>query len=446
MAKNNITQYDATAANNTDIDSINIAEGMAASDVNNAIRSLMSHLKNMDSGSQALTSPSFTAMSTDTINEKTSTNGVAIDSVTLKDGELGTTASPVPINSSSLNGGQFGGRRNLIVNSGMQVSQRGTSATTMTNAYATVDRFRGFSNGGGAFTGEQYSMTASDIASTGQRKALKVLVSTADSSIASADYYAIQHKLEGDDLQHLKYGTSSAETMTISFFVKSDTTGTYFFTVDKIANGQTAYRLPQEFTISSADTWEKKTLTISPTAGSTSLITSSAGVIGGGTGHGMSLYWGFAWGTDYHGTNNTWGTGTFATNASANGFMSTIGNEFFLTGVQLELGSVATPFEHRSFGEEQTLCQRYFYRFGMNNFNNASPATSAFLSQHIQYPVTMRSTPTLSRSSNGTFSSNLAFSAFSGATDDMCQILFQASSASTNCFVVGLVGDCDAEL
>ena len=158
----------------------------------------------------------------------------------------------------------------------MICSQRATSATTMTNAYATVDRFRGFSNGGGAFTGEQYSMTASDIATTGQRKALKILVSTADSSIASDDYYAIQHKFEGDDLQHLKYGTSDAETMTISFWVKSDTTGTYFFTVDKIANGQTAYRLPQEFNISSADTWEKKTLTISPTAGSTSLITSSA--------------------------------------------------------------------------------------------------------------------------------------------------------------------------
>jgi len=303
--------------------------------------------------------------------------------------------------------GQITGRRNIIINGAMNVAQRGTSATTMTNAYATVDRFRGFSNGGGAFTGEQYSMNASDIASTGQRKALKVLVSTADSSIASADYYAIQHKLEGDDLQHLKYGTSSAETMTISFFVKSDTTGTYFFTVDKIANGQTAYRLPQEFTISSADTWEKKTLTISPTAGSTSLITSSAGVIGGGTGHGMSLYWGFAWGTDYHGTNNTWGTGTYGTNATANGFMSTVGNEFFLTGVQLEVGEVTNPiFEHRSFGDELLLCQRYFqksYNYGdaigntsnTNGFYAFQIDDGAIQRDGVRLTQTMRTNPTI---------------------------------------------------
>ena len=292
-----------------------------------------------------------------------------------------------------LTNNQIGGRRNLIINGGMQVSQRATSATTMTNAYATVDRFRGFSNGGGAFTGEQYSMTASDIASTGQRKALKVLVSTADSSIAAADYYAIQHKFEGDDLQHLKYGTSDAETMTISFFVKSDTTGTYFLTVDKIANGQTAYRLPQEFTISSADTWEKKTLKISPTAGSTSVITGSAGVIGGGTGHGLSIYFGFAWGTDYHGTNNTWGTGTYATNATANGFMSTVGNEFFLTGVQLEVGSTATPFEHRSFGEEESLSRRY-YQINYAGWYGVAGSSGHFESANLQFNPPMRTQPT----------------------------------------------------
>jgi len=296
------------------------------------------------------------------------------------------------INTPSINGGQIGGRRNLIINGGMQVSQRATSATTMTNAYATVDRFKGFSNGGGAFTGEQYSMTASDIASTGQRKALKVLVSTADSSIAAADYYAIQYKFEGDDLQHLKYGTSDAETMTLSFFVKSDTTGTYLLTVDKIANGQTQYLLPQEFTISSADTWEKKTLTISPTAGSTSLITGSAGVIGGGTGHGMSFYFGFAWGTSYHGTNNTWGTGTYGTNASANNFMSTVGNEFFLTGVQLEVGSQATAFEHRSFAEELALCQRY-YQVKNGSYHPGNAVGSNKINAGFTFPVSFRATP-----------------------------------------------------
>ena len=222
--------------------------------------------------------------------------------------------------------------RNLIINGSMACFQRAASATTMTNAYGAVDRFKGFSNGGGAFTGEKYDLTTGEIATTGQYQALKMLVSTADTSIAAADYYALQYKFEGDDLQQLKYGSSSAQSFTVSFWVKSDTTGTYFLTVDKVANGQTAYRIPIEYTISSADTWEQKVITVSPTAGSTSLITSSAGAIGGGTGHGLSLYWGFAWGTDYHGTNNTWGTGTYGTNATANGWMGTVGNDFYIIG------------------------------------------------------------------------------------------------------------------
>ena len=290
--------------------------------------------------------------------------------------------------------------RNLIINGSMACFQRATSATTMTNTYGAVDRFRGFSNGGGAFTGEKYDMTTSDIATTGHHQALKMLVSTADTSIAAADYYALQYKFEGDDLQQLKYGSSSAKSFTVSFFVKSNTTGTYFLTVDKVANGQTAYRIPIEYTISSANTWEKKEITVSPTAGSTSLITSSAGAIGSGTAHGLSLYWGFAWGTDYHGTNNTWGPLTFGTNATANGWMSTVGNDFYITGVQLEVGENASDFEHRSFGEELALCQRYFYRevdddgsmFSWVGFADSS--TAAYL-QH-PHPVEMRAEPSMS--------------------------------------------------
>ncbi len=302
------------------------------------------------------------------------------------------------ITADSLNIGQIGGRRNLIINGAMQVAQRGTSATAMTNTYATVDRFRGFSNGSGAFTGEQYSMSNAELSTTGHSKALKMLVSTADSSIDAADYYALQYKFEGDDLQHLQYGSSSAKSFTVSFWAKSDTTGTYFLTVDKIANGQTAYRLPIEYIISNADTWEYKTLTVSPTAGSTSFITSSAGAIGGGTGHGLSLYFGFAWGTNYHGTNNTWAEGSYGTNASANGWMSTVGNDFYITGVQLEVGTVATPFEHRSYGEELALCQRYYVKITSSASNDSfgvgvnEDTTRCFT--HHAFPVPMRADPT----------------------------------------------------
>jgi len=291
--------------------------------------------------------------------------------------------------------------RNLIINGDMQIFQRATSATTMTNAYGAVDRFKGFSNGGGAFTGEKYDMTTGDIATTGHHQALKMLVSTADTSIAADEYYALQYKFEGDDLQQLKYGSSSAKSFTVSFFVKSDTTGTYFLTVDKIANGQTAYRIPIEYTISSANTWEQKVITVLPTAGSTSLITSSAGAIGGGTGHGLSLYWGFAWGTNYHGTNNTWGTGTYGTNASANGWMSTVGNDFYITGIQLEIGEQATPFEHRSFTDELRRCQRYAYKIGGSRNDTYGPGMGLYQDGNefnfgpVFPPATFRANPAL---------------------------------------------------
>jgi len=283
---------------------------------------------------------------------------------------------------------------NLIINGSMQCFQRATAATTMTNTYGAVDRFRGFSNGGGAFTGEKYDMTTSEIAATGQYQALKMLVSTADTSIAASEYYSLNYRFEGDDLQQLKYGSSSAQSFTVSFWVKSDTTGTYFLTVDKLANGQTAYRIPIEYTISSADTWEQKIITVSPTAGSTSLITSSAGAIGGGTGHGLSLYWGFAWGTDYHGTNNTWST-SYGTNATANNWMGTVGNDFYLTGVQLEIGDTSTPFEHRSYADQLQACQRYYSQIAQGAGVCTTTGTNLYLS--VKLPVRVRAVPSVSQ-------------------------------------------------
>ena len=332
------------------------------------------------------------------------------------------------------------GRRNMVINGAMQVFQRATSATTMTNAYGAVDRFKGFSNGGGAFTGEKYDMTASEIATTGQYQALKMLVSTADTSIAAAEYYALAYKFEGDDLQHLKYGSSSAQSFTVSFWVKSDTTGTYFLTVDKIANGQTAYRIPIEYTISSADTWEQKVITVSPSAGSTSLITSSAGAIGGGTGHGLSLYWGFAWGTDYHGTNNTWGTGTYGTNATANGWMGTVGNDFYITGIQMELGENASDFEHRSYGEELSLCQRYYHDFGSTTIGVAHfiSTTDANPRSHFTFPVTMRTTP----SATGTVSTGSFNFRYAHPTAGTVQA--DSAGSNTSAFITSL--KLDAEL
>ena len=378
MAKANIPQYDSTPSNNSDINSINIAESCPASNINNAIRELMAHLKDMDTGTTALTSPSFTAMSTDTISEKTSANGVAIDSVTLKDGELGTTASPVPINSSSLNGGQFGGRRNVILNPKMELAQRGTSAfsiTTAGNTY-TLDRWRANASGGGQFSVQQDSESP-----TGFIKSSKVTVTTADSSIGSSDFYHFRQTIEGYNFAPFGFGASGAKTMTLSFYVRSSVTGTYNILLRNNA-GNRGYLTT--YTINSANTWERKTITVDgdvtgtyPTDNTGSLIIS------------------YSFGGNATGTINQWGTAIDEKSSGTVDLIATGSATWYITGVQLELGSVATPFEHRSFGEELSLCQRYYQAF---TYRSGGIRDSSVSVEHfsIGYLAPMRATPSLS--------------------------------------------------
>ena len=253
--------------------------------------------------------------------------------------------------------------RNMIINGGMQVWQRSTSAVASGTDYHTVDRFRFALNGAMAYTSERHAMTLAELNTTGHGYAIKCLCTTADTSVASDDYAYIQQDIEAQNLQHLQYGTASAKTITLSFWVKSNKTGTYTISIRK--HDATSYCIPIEYSISSADTWEKKTITITPTAGSTSLITGAGGIIANDNGHGFRLKFGLHYGTDFHGTNNTWvASGTvFGTSNQVNWVDST-SNNFYLTGIQLELGSNATPFEHRSYGDELIRCQRYYQKIG----------------------------------------------------------------------------------
>ena len=174
--------------------------------------------------------------------------------------------------------------RNFIINGNFQCWQRATAATTVTNAYATVDRYKFTENTSGAFSSERSTDTP-----TGTGYSLKLQCTTADASMAAGDYAYFMHLIEAQNLQSLQYGTSSAKTLTLSFWVKSSKTGTYAIALGKMDN--TVYLFVHEYTISQANTWEKKTINISPTAGSTSFITSSAGAIDNDNGTGLALYW-----------------------------------------------------------------------------------------------------------------------------------------------------------
>jgi len=320
-----------------------------------------------------------------TISEKVVGEGISVDGVRLKDGELGTTASPVAIHSSSLNGGQFGGRRNIVINGAMQISQRGTSFSVSDNIY-TLDRFVTEFSGLGAFT-----LTQSTDAPDGFGNSLKLDCTTADASPASGDIFQLFHKIEGQNLQQLKKGTSDAEKVTLSFFVKSNKTGNMQVNL-RDANSRI---IGATYAISSANTWERKTITFDgDTSGSIANDNTAELTIEFPVGSGSNYTSGAvptAWEASSDADRNAGSNINIADNTA---------NEWYLTGVQLEVGSQATPFEHRSFGEELALCQRYALMIkngttSINRFGLGSTVSATTVQMLLQHPVRMRSAPTL---------------------------------------------------
>jgi len=289
------------------------------------------------------------------------------------------------------------GRRNLVINGAMQIFQRTSSATAAGTSYNTSDRFRANTGTDGAFTTEKSTDNP-----FGTGSSLKAQVTTADTSLASTQYAQIIQRIEAQNLQHLLYGTSSAKTLTLSFWVKSSKTGIYSITLRKTDN--TAYHFCHEYTISSANTWEKKVITITPTAGSTSFITASAGAIANDNGLGFELSFALGQGSSYAiGTSNTWSnnTSTFASTNQVN-WMDNTSNNFYLTQVQLEVGNL-TDFEHRSVTEELSLCQRYFETFGGTAYEPVGMAIGTTTTRDrvsVQFKVQKRAAPTLTVSND----------------------------------------------
>ena len=298
--------------------------------------------------------------------------------------------------------------RNMIINGGMQIWQRGTSATAAgVNTYNTADRWMFAESADGGFTSERHSMSLAELNTTGHFYALKLVCTGVDSSVAAGAHSTFMQNIEAQNLQHLQYGTASAKTITLSFWVKSNKTGTYCVAIEK--PDTTAYRIPIEYSISSADTWEQKKITITPTAGSTSLITSAAGVITNDTGIGLTVRFALVVGSTYHGTNNTWGTSNVLATSNQVNWQDSTSNNFYITGLQLEVGSSATPFEHRSYGDELIRCQRYFEKSWSQGTDigtstavgaiigggSVGALTTSYLSAGISFAVEKRIAPTI---------------------------------------------------
>ena len=290
-----------------------------------------------------------------------------------------------------------GANKNLIINGAMQVAQRGTSQSLAhdgtTNTY-TLDRF--LVNMASA---DQWdcTVTQSSDAPDGFANSLLVTTGTPETTIDANEYFSVQHKIEAQNLQHIDSGTSSAKALTLSFWVRSSQTGTFAFSIYK--GDQTARGISATYTISSANTWEYKTIAIPGDTG--------GGGIDNDNGNGWNLYWLLAAGSDWTSTDSTswinYVTTGLAYGHTQNGVITTASATWQITGVQLEVGSVATPFEHRSYGDELARCQRYYYqavrglRNGVSSFDvgNGGYYSNSQISCIVRFPQPMRSMPSL---------------------------------------------------
>jgi len=298
------------------------------------------------------------------------------------------------IDEAGLNINQYG-NRNLVINGAMQVAQRGTSSTGLgaTTGYYTADRWDHQFNGtSGRLTSSVVGIT--DLA--GLRSALKFACTTADTSIATTEYFVLAHKIEGFNIQSVGFGTASAKPLTLSFYAKGN--GNAQYTAQLQTGGSN--EVSASFNVTSS--WQRFEINF-PAA------TSVGSVLDNNNTAQLNLQFWLVAGATYSGgtsLNTTWGSPNNNTMAvGTDNFFSSTSNEFFITGVQLEVGDTATDFEHRTFGDELLRCQRYFVRLGgvgRDYFVGGSNASFGYFSTDL--PVQMRSTPSLSN--NGGFTIN----------------------------------------
>jgi len=279
----------------------------------------------------------------------------------------------------SVGGGQLS-HRNIIINGAMTVAQRGTSASNTGGTSArSVDRF--FAGNPSASAVQTFSQEVDGPA--GFYNSLKVTCTTALTSYGTAAQSKIEYRIEGTDLAHVQLGTSNAQTLSVSFYVKSNKTGN---TAIGLINQNNDRSFVHQYTIASANTWQRVSFKV---------VGDTTGTWNKDTSVGMRMRWG-TFGTDYQtSTFDAWQAGQLmATSNSPINFNSATGDYIQITGVQVELGDTVTSFEHRSFTDEILRCQRYYttYKTTAHHGRGGSSSSASF---DFQTPVPLRATPTV---------------------------------------------------
>jgi hypothetical protein len=290
------------------------------------------------------------------------------------------------------------GLKNRIINGDMRINQR-NSTVTITNADTySVDRFFGTGQASdGVFTLQQ-----STTAPTGFNNSLLATVTTADSSIGSSQYYLFIHRIEGYNIADLGWGTANAKTVTLSFWIRSSVTGTFG---GSLRNSAADRSYPFSYTISAANTWEQKTITIAGDTSGTWLTDNGIGI---------SIAWSLGDGSSRLNTAGAWAAGSYSGATGQTNLIATNGATLYITGIQLEVGSTATPFERRQYGNELALCQRYYQKYSdYDSLGIGRDTGTAFFG----YPLRpkMRTNPTCTYTCGNVDRFGIAFTATTAA-------------------------------
>jgi hypothetical protein len=295
--------------------------------------------------------------------------------------------------------------RNRIINGDMRIDQRNAGASvTPTSGQYLVDRFFYQATQASKVTAQQNA--GSVTLPVGFTK-YQGITSSSAYSIGTSDYFLIRQVIEGFNIADLDWGTANAKTVTISFWVRSSLTGTFG---GSLTNAGTRW-YPFSYTINSANTWEQKTITVVGDTTGTWATDNTAGI---------QLSWTLGVGSSFSGTAGAWTGSTVIAPTGATSVVGTNGATFYITGVQLEVGTAATPFERRQYGQELALCQRYYEIFGITMTSGAT--------YYIPYPykVTKRAAPTLAL-----VAGSLSSGTISGTAYNPEGAMRQVNSAST---------------
>lgn len=285
----------------------------------------------------------------------------------------------------------IGTNRNKIINGDMRIDQRnnGTSVSTATTNNWTafgVDRFNlSFRPSTGVATAQRVTDVPTGQNFTYSLKATQVSTTAASSS----DVYQFYHRIEGYNINDFAFGTTGASSLAISFWVKASIAGPYSLGLVSGYDGSTYRSYVTDYDVTIPNAWQKITVIIPGDVGGTSTWASASG-----NGIGISVYWDLGSGSLYQtSTTNTWQNGNYSSSNRRTSIMPTSGSTFQITGVQLEKGTVATPFEHRPYGTELALCQRYYYKQAI--YMQSYTAAGQDYSIQQQHPVRMRASPTV---------------------------------------------------